>query len=48
MYAFGEALFTLENGMITLAARNENAAEIIRPLAEALGAVIQGDDGEFY
>ena len=34
--------------MITLAARNEDAAEVIHPLADALGAVIQGDEGEFY
>lgn len=48
MYSFGDAIFMLEDGMITLAARNDDAAEIIRPLADALGAVIQGDEGEFY
>lgn len=48
MYSFGDAIFMLEDGMITLAARNVDAAEIIRPLADALGAVIQGDEGEFY
>lgn len=48
MFSFGEAVFMLENGMITLTARSDNAAEIIRPLAQALGAVIQGDEGEFY
>lgn len=48
MYSFGDAVFILEDGMITLAARNDDAAEMIRPLADALGAVIQGDEGEFY
>lgn len=48
MYSFGDAVFILEDGMITLAARNDDAADIIRPLADALGAVIQGDEGEFY
>ena len=48
MFSYGDARFLLENGMITVAARNENAADVIRPLAEALGAVIQGDEGEFY
>jgi len=48
MYSFGDAIFILEDGMITLATRNDDAAEIIRPLADALGAIIQGDEGEFY
>ena len=48
MYSFDDAVFILEDGMITLAARNDDAADIIRPLADALGAVIQGDEGEFY
>ena len=43
-----EAYVMLRKGMITVAARNEDAIEVVRPLAEALGAVIQGDEGEFY
>lgn len=48
MYSFCDAIFMLKDGMITLAARNDDAADIIRPLADALGAIIQGDEGEFY
>ncbi len=48
MFCFGEAVFMLTDGMITVAARNDDAAEILRPLADALDAVIQGDEGEYY
>ena len=48
MYIYGEALFMLEDGMITVACRNEDVPDVMRPLAEALGAVIQGDEGEYY
>ena len=48
MFSFGEALFVLKKGIVTIAAQNEAAAETMRPAADALGAVIQGDDGEFY
>ncbi len=48
LYSYKEAYVMLRKGMITVAARDENAVEVIRPLAEALGAVIQGDEGEFY
>lgn len=48
LYSYKEAYVMLKKGMITVAARDENAIEEIRPLAEALRAVIQGDEGEFY
>jgi hypothetical protein len=48
LYSYKEAYVMLRKGMITVAARNEDAIEVVRPLAEALGAVIQGDEGEFY
>ena len=48
LYSYKEAYVMLRKGMITVAARDENAIEVIRPLAEALGAVIQGDEGEYY
>ena len=48
MYTFGKAVFMLEDGMITVACRNEDVPEVMRPVAEALGAVIQGDEGEYY
>lgn len=48
MYSYGDAIFMLEDGMITVACRNENVPDIMRPLAEALGAVIQGDEDEYY
>jgi len=38
----------LKDGMIIAAARNEDTVETIHPLADTLGAVIQGDEGEFY
>ena len=48
MYSYGDAIFMLEDGMITVACRNENVPDIMRPLAEALRAVIQGDEDEYY
>ena len=48
LYTYKEACVMLRKGMITVAARSENVIEAIRPLAETLGAVIQGDEGEFY
>ena len=48
LYSYKEAYIMLRKGMINVEARNENAVEAIRPLAEVLGAVIQGDEGEFY
>ncbi|MBO7475171.1 MAG: hypothetical protein J6U00_14440 [Ruminococcus sp.] len=48
MYSFGKAVFMLEDGMITVACRNEDVPDVMRPLAEALGAVIQGDEEEYY
>ncbi|MCR5599796.1 MAG: hypothetical protein K6G33_03500 [Ruminococcus sp.] len=48
MYSYGDAIFMLDDGMIDVACRNDDVDEILRPLAEALGAVMQGDEGEFY
>lgn len=48
LFYYKEACVMLKKGMITVAARNENTVEVIRSLADALGAVIQGDEGEFY
>lgn len=48
MYTYGKALFMLEDGMITVACRNEDVPDVMRPLAETLGAVMQGDEGEYY
>lgn len=48
MYTFGKAVFMLDDGMITVACRNEDVPDVMRPVAEALGAVIQGDEGEYY
>ena len=49
MYTYGDAVFMLDDdGMITVACRNEDVPEVMRPLAEALGAVMQGDEGEYY
>ena len=39
---------TLKEGIISFAARDDESIEIVRPLADALNAVIQGDEGEFY
>lgn len=48
MFSYKDSYFMLRKGMITVAVRDEKAIEVIRPFAEALGAVIQGDEGEFY
>ena len=48
MYSYDGNVFLLNDGMIEIACRNDGVDEIFRPLAEALGAVIQGDEGEFY
>lgn len=48
LYSYKEAYVMLRKGKITVAVRDENSIEEIRPLAEALRAVIQGDEGEFY
>ena len=48
MFSYNGAAIRLRKGMLTVAARNEDAVETIRPLAQALGAVIQGDEGEMY
>jgi len=48
MFTYKEAFLMLKDGMIIAAARNEDTVETIHPLADTLGAVIQGDEGEFY
>ena len=48
IYSYGEAMFILDDGMINIPCRSEDVPDKMRPLAEALGAVIQGDDGEYY
>ncbi|MBR1598995.1 MAG: hypothetical protein IJ661_08810 [Lachnospiraceae bacterium] len=48
MFSYKEVIFTLKKGVITVAVRNNDVIETMRPLANALGAVIQGDEGEFY
>ena len=48
MFSYGEAVVMLNDGIIDVAARDEDVVETIRPLAQALDAVIQGDEGEYY
>ena len=48
MFSFGDVLLMLKKGMVTVSVRDEAAAELLRPIADALGALIQGDEGEFY
>lgn len=48
MYSYKEAYLSLRKGMLTFAVRDESDAEIIRPVADALKAVIQGEEGEYY
>ena len=48
MYSYKEVYLRLRKGMLTFAVRDEDDAEIIRPVADALNAVIQGEEGEYY
>lgn len=48
MFSFNNAVFRLTKGILNVSIRSEEAIETIRPLADALGAVIQGDEGEYY
>ena len=47
MFSFDKAIIILRKGMLDVSISNEEAIEILRPIADALGAVIQGDEGEY-
>lgn len=48
MFSYKGMYVILKKGIINLSVRNDEDIENIRPLANALNAVIQGDEGEFY
>ena len=48
MFSYDKMTFMLRKGMITLPINDESDIEIIRPLADSLKAIIQGDEGELY
>ncbi|MBR6147988.1 MAG: hypothetical protein IKQ44_06555 [Lachnospiraceae bacterium] len=48
MFSFDKAIIILRKGILDVSISNEEAIEILRPIADALGAVIQGDEGEYY
>lgn len=48
MFSFNNAILILRKGILNVSIRNEDAIETVRPVADALGAVIQGDEGEYY
>lgn len=48
MFSYNGAVFTLRKGRLEAECRHEDTPDILRPLAEALGAVIQGEEGEYY
>ena len=48
MFSYKGVYLILKKGIINVTVRNEETIEVIRPLASALGAVIQGDETEFY
>lgn len=48
MFTYNGVYVMLKRGIIKFSARNDESIENIRPLANALNAVIQGDEGEYY
>ena len=48
MFSYHEVVLRLKKGILTLATRSDEEIETVRPLADALKASIQGDEGEVY
>ena len=48
MFSYHEVTLRLKKGILTFATRSDDEIETVRPLADALKASIQGDEGEAY
>ena len=48
MFSYNNAIFILRKGILNVSIRYEKEIEIFCPIADALGSVIQGDEGEYY
>ena len=48
MFTYNGVYVMLKKGILKFSAGNDESIETIRPLANALNAVIQGDEGEYY
>ena len=48
MFTYNGVYVMLKKGIMKFSAGNDESIETIRPLAAALNAVIQGEEGEYY